>query len=72
MESASTLVSAIVARSAVGLESACTAVSALAARSVAGLKSASTIVFALGARSARESDQLNRDSNDATDTDSGP
>ena len=51
-QSASTVVSAMAARSAVGLKSASTVVGALRARSAVGLKSASTIVGALVARSA--------------------
>ena len=50
----STVVYAIAARSAVGLESASTAVYALRARSAAGLKYASTVVYALRARSATD------------------
>ena len=50
-QSASTVVGALSARSAVGLKSASTVVSALSARSAVGLKSASTVVGALGARS---------------------
>ena len=53
MKSASTVVYAFSARSAVGLKFACTVVYALTARSAAGLKSASTIVYAITARSAR-------------------
>ena len=50
--SASTVVSALSARSAVGQESASTVVCALNARSVVGVQSASTVVCALSARSA--------------------
>ena len=71
LESVSTIGGAISARSAAGLKSASTIVYALTARSAAGLKSASTTVSALSARSAREIARLNRDSNDATDTDTG-
>ena len=51
-QSASTVVGALCARSAVGLKSASTVGSALIARSAVGLKSASTVASALNARSA--------------------
>jgi len=50
--SASTVVTAISARSVVGDQSASTVVSALSARSVVGVESASTVVTAIHARSA--------------------
>ena len=52
LKSASTVVSALSARSVVGLKSASTIVYALRARSVVGAQSASTVVGALTARSA--------------------
>ena len=51
---ASTVVSALSARSAMGQEYASTVVIALSARSVVGDQSASTVVSALGARSANQ------------------
>ena len=56
--SASTVVSALIARSAVGQEYASTVVSAISARSVAGVHTASTVVSAVSARSARSSERI--------------
>ena len=53
-ESASTVVGAVTARSAVGHRYASTVVSAISARSAVGHQSASTVVGALSARSASE------------------
>ena len=55
---ASTVVSALSARSAVGHQSASTVVSALSARSAVGDQSASTVVCALNVRSARSSERI--------------
>jgi hypothetical protein len=52
-ESASTVGSALTARSAVGQEYASTVVNAITARSAVARESASTVVIALGARSVK-------------------
>ena len=65
-QSASTVVSAIDARSAVGRESASTVVSAIGARSAVGRESASTVVGATGARSARSSERIINQTNIAS------
>ena len=57
-QSASTVVSALSARSAVGHKYASTVVCALDARSAVGDQSASTVVSAIDARSARSSERI--------------
>ena len=57
-KSASTVVSALSARSVVGREYVSTVVSALSARSAVGDQSASTVVGAISARSARSSERI--------------